>query len=156
MDFSKILKLGQSVHCVGFGDATVQQFPEENNDSIVLFFAENNCHRSIHPDGKYINKNSMTAIYPNLDSVKKFYPDAETAWEHFTLNLVELYKRSDQLKPFDRVLVRNYLSEPWIPQIFSYMSNRTTDTNKDRIYFKCIGGSYNYCIPFDESLNGKI
>ena len=48
------------------------------------------------------------------------------------------------LKPFDKVLVRDYIDEKWIPSIFGCYE----DENEDFPYF-CLTGCYRYCIPYE-------
>lgn len=57
------------------------------------------------------------------------------------------------LKPFDRVLVRNYYDAKWFTSFFSYLSD---NKNEDDFYVATNGFSYKYCIPFNEETKHLI
>lgn len=53
-----------------------------------------------------------------------------------------------ELKPFDRVLVRDYENQNWIPRFFEKYTN-----SKD-YRFRCMNGSsWKYCVPYDGNEN---
>lgn len=57
-----------------------------------------------------------------------------------------------ELKPFDRVLVRNRNTQRWDADLFGFKSDGVN------IFYHCVGGSWNFCIPYigNESLLGTI
>lgn len=53
-------------------------------------------------------------------------------------------KKECEFKPFDRVLVRDYENQNWMPRFFEKYSN-----SKD-YHFRCMNGSsWKYCIPYE-------
>lgn len=54
----------------------------------------------------------------------------------------------DELKPFDKVLVRDSESDKWRANLFGYI-------DKDK-YYHCVYANWAYCIPYigNESLLG--
>jgi len=70
------------------------------------------------------------------------------AWDAEKKQIVDLETKVDELKPFDKVLVRNDKEDQWSANIFSYQVG-------DMYY--CLGECYwRYCIPYigNESLLG--
>lgn len=70
------------------------------------------------------------------------------AWDAEKKQIVDLEPKVDELKPFDKVLVRNDKEDQWSANIFSYQVG-------DMYY--CLGECYwRYCIPYigNESLLG--
>lgn len=69
------------------------------------------------------------------------------AWDSEKKQVVDL-KPNVELKPFDRVLVRNCKSENWRANLFGYI-------DKDGFYC-CVWANWAYCIPYigNESLLG--
>ena len=49
------------------------------------------------------------------------------------------------LQPFDKVLVRNYNSEKWKVQLFSYIIE-----DEERYPYFCINNPYQCCIPYND------
>lgn len=69
------------------------------------------------------------------------------AWDAKKKAIVDL-KPNIELKPFDRVLVRDFESQAWQVSLFSYKDSDS--------YYCCNGCSWNQCIPYigNESLLG--
>ena len=67
------------------------------------------------------------------------------AWDAVKKQIIDL-KPKIELKPFDRVLVRNRNTQRWDADLFGFKS----------IFYHCVGGSWNFCIPYigNESLLG--
>lgn len=67
------------------------------------------------------------------------------AWDAEKKQIIDL-KPKIELKPFDRVLVRNRNTQRWDADLFGFKS----------IFYHCVGGSWNFCIPYigNESLLG--
>ena len=53
----------------------------------------------------------------------------------------------------DKVVVRNSISEKWTLDFFSYCELNSKFSKK---IFHCVGGSWNYCIPFNEATKQLI
>ena len=68
-------------------------------------------------------------------------------WDSDKKAIVDL-KPKVELKPFDRVLVRDFESQAWQVSLFSYKDSDS--------YYCCNGCSWNQCIPYigNESLLG--
>ena len=54
-----------------------------------------------------------------------------------------------EFNPFDRVLVRDSSNTRWKPRLFAWHS---VEYNGDYPFETTAGGSYRYCIPYDEDL----
>lgn len=61
-------------------------------------------------------------------------------WDAEKKQIVDLKPKFDELKPFDRVLVRNCKSENWRANLFGYI-------DKDGFYC-CVWANWAYCIPY--------
>lgn len=86
----------------------------------------------------------LLRLYPARDDEKKELFDALAkvgkAWDVDKKQIVDL-KPKVELKPFDRVLVRNCKSENWRANLFSYI-------DKDGFYC-CVWANWAYCIPYE-------
>ena len=71
------------------------------------------------------------------------------AWDAEKKMIVGLPPKFDELKPFDKVLVRDDKEEQWFANIFSY---------RHRDMYYCLGECYRYCIPYEgnEKLLGTM
>lgn len=49
------------------------------------------------------------------------------------------------LKPFDKILVRDDFSQKWTVDMFSYY-----DPEEDDYHYVCVGSHYRYCLPYNE------
>ena len=63
------------------------------------------------------------------------------AWDAEKKQIVDLKPNIDELKPFDKVLVRDSKSSKWRANLFSHK-------NIDEPYY-CVYASWNYCIPYE-------
>lgn len=96
--------------------------------------------------GKYrIDKDEITEIRLATDSEKQQLFDALAkkgkAWDAEKKQIVDL-KPKVELKPFDKVLVRNCYTQRWRVNFFSSIT-------KEGCYI-CASGSWNECIPYNE------
>ena len=62
------------------------------------------------------------------------------AWDAETKAIVGLKPKFDELKPFDKVLVRDSESDKWRANLFGYI-----DKNE---YYHCVYANWVYCIPY--------
>ena len=62
------------------------------------------------------------------------------AWDVEKKMIVGLPPKFDELKPFDKVLVRDDKEDRWFANIFSY---------RHRDMYYCLGECYRYCIPYE-------
>lgn len=109
---------------------------------------------------EYIYINQVEGeFFSRISRIKRFATDSEKqqlfdalekegkAWDAEKKQIVDL-KPKVELKPFDRVLVRNCKSENWRANLFGYI-------DKDGFYC-CVWANWAYCIPYigNESLLG--
>lgn len=109
---------------------------------------------------EYIYINQVEGeFFSRISRIKRFATDSEKqqlfdalekegkAWDAEKKQIVDL-KPKVELKPFDRVLVRNCKSENWRANLFGYI-------DKDGFYY-CVWANWAYCIPYigNESLLG--
>lgn len=64
------------------------------------------------------------------------------AWDAEKKMIVNL-KPKIELKPFDKVLVRNQKTEEWSANIFSH-----TDKTDEYLDYVCVNGRWEFCIPY--------
>lgn len=71
------------------------------------------------------------------------------AWDAEKKMIVNL-KPKIELKPFDKVLVRNRNTQRWHADLFGFKSDGVN------VFYHCVGSSWNFCIPYigNESLLG--
>ena len=71
-------------------------------------------------------------------------------WDAGKKQIVDLKQKVDELKPFDKVLVRDYLEDKWMPNFFSCYDGTS------EYKYGCIAGNSDnvvfskYCIPYNE------
>ena len=110
-------------------------------------------------DDKYtLDEYGNTKVHYSLrlatDSEKQQLFDALAkkgkAWDAEKKQIVDLKPKVDELKPFDKVLVRDSESDKWRANLFDYI-------DKDG-YYHCVYANWAYCIPYigNESLLGTI
>lgn len=81
-------------------------------------------------EGKWCDtKQSECLLFPSKDN---------RDWNKFN-------RPVNTLKSFDKVLVRDYIDEKWIPSIFGCYED---EVDADFTYV-CINGRYRYCIPYE-------
>lgn len=136
--------------------------PQIGNNLIFIFRAKDvekyYCHAyldgniAIVNDDSYCKKDFCTAR-PSTEEEQKQLFDALAkkgkAWDAVKKQIVDL-KPKIELKPFDRVLVRNRNTQRWDADLFGFKSDGVN------IFYHCVGGSWNFCIPYigNESLLG--
>ena len=71
------------------------------------------------------------------------------AWDAVKKQIIDL-KPKIELKPFDKVLVRNRNTQRWHADLFGFKSDGVN------VFYHCVGSSWNFCIPYigNESLLG--
>jgi hypothetical protein len=89
---------------------------------------------SFNPYGKYVN-NGDVMIYPSKEN---------RDWSTFKVEKPKW--NPDTLQPFDKVLVRDVVSQYWCGNLYLY-----TDKETDSEYpYSCINDSAKYCIPYNK------
>ena len=106
----------------------------------------------------YFNNIGIKGIILNEDNIEKdkflniintectlFCSRDQRDWSKFS---APWYKKErfdpKTLKPFDRVLARDYIRKTWTCDLFSHI------IEQDICPYKCAGNSYNHCIPYNE------
>lgn len=101
-------------------------------------------------DDKYtLDEYGNTKVHYSLrlatDSEKQQLFDALAkkgkAWDAEKKQIVDLKPKVDELKPFDKVLVRDSESDKWRANLFGYI-------DKDG-YYHCVYVNWAYCIPYE-------
>ncbi len=98
-----------------------------------------------------INNFLLSRLYPAREDEKKELFDAlakkDKAWDAEKKQIIDL-KPNVELKPFDKVLVRDSKSDNWRANLFGYI-------DEDE-YYHCVYANWVYCIPYagNESLLG--
>ena len=112
----------------------------------------NECKDSIYFD-TFATKLRERNIHLATNSEKQQLFDALAkegkAWDVEKKKIVGLPPKFDELKPFDKVLVRDDKEDLWFANIFSY---------RHRDMYYCLGECYRYCIPYEgnEKLLGTM
>ena len=104
---------------------------------------------------EYIYINQVKGeFFSRISRIKRFATDSEKqqlfdalakegkAWDAEKKQIVDLKPKVDELKPFDKVLVRDSKSDNWRANLFSYIG-------KDG-YYHCVYANWAYCIPYNE------
>lgn len=102
-------------------------------------------HSELVEDNEPIDDFFLTRLYPAREDEKKELFDALAkkgkAWDAEKKKVVDL-KPKVELKPFDKVLVRNYDYNAWQISLFGYK-------NSLNCYYCCNGSSWIQCIPYE-------
>ena len=103
--------------------------------------------------GRYrIGKDEITEIRLATEAEKQQLFSAlkkeGKAWDSEKKQIVDLKTKVDELKPFDKVLVRDFEDQAWQVSLFSYKDSDS--------YYCCNGCAWDQCIPYigNESLLG--
>ena len=107
------------------------------------------CHKDSKEEavlGLWLNKNDSDELRLATNSEKQQLFDALAkegkAWDAEKKMIVNL-KPKIELKPFDKVLVRNQKTEEWSANIFSH-----TDKTDEYLDYVCVNGRWEFCIPY--------
>ncbi|MGL5913101.1 MAG: hypothetical protein ACRCZB_02965 [Bacteroidales bacterium] len=133
LDLVELLKgcEGEEIYCTIYGEVKVGHVFKEAIYSICvitpagdapIFTRFGELHESV---GECI-------LFPSKDQRdwNKWKAEREAKMEH-------------QFKPFDKVLVRDYEGVEWECSFYSHKVER------DSYVYKCLGSSWNYCIPYE-------
>ena len=141
VDLTKILKdcpEGTKLYTTIWGEVTFIEV-SENVCNLYPIIIYNECdHVGLTKDGRYlINKqDSECILFPSKD---------QRDWSKFTAPWYKKEKFDHKtLKPFDRVLVRNYKTTKWRCDHFSHFDGDN--------YNPCVASccSYTFCIPYND------
>lgn len=124
------------------GDKLIYLFKAEDNEKYYGHaFLDGNI--AIVNEDSYCQKEFSTAR-PSTEEEKQQLFEALAkegkAWDADKKAIVGLKPKVDELKPFDKVLVRDSKSDNWRANLFSYIG-------KDG-YYHCVYANWVYCIPY--------
>mgnify|MGYP004627142137 CR=1 FL=1 len=128
MNIAEILKKcpeGTELYSPIFGEV---KFSEIQPDDMIVVIIKNNRKKVFFKDGSY-SEYGECVLFPSkkqLDWIKFIVSDP-----------------SHQLKPFDKVLVRDSDNCNWVCDIFSHLEE------KEGCIFACIGTWWRQCIPYE-------
>ena len=141
IDLTKILKdcpIGTKLYSTLCGEVKLKKV---ENDKYPIGIENNDGDRFwLTKDGKYIfgsGSDGECILFPSKE---------QRDWSKFT---APWYKKEkfdpNTLKPFDRVLVRDYSDNEWVCSIFSHIQQEYS------FHYVCITNSnWKYCIPYNE------
>lgn len=108
----------------------------EDNPIYPIVLILNGGHKYLTSDGK---------LYNQFDGECILFPSREERdWSKFKQKKNKFDPKT--LKPFDRVLVRDFAGTEWSCELFSYIENIKNQEES----FVCIYSNYNFCIPYNE------
>ena len=135
------------------GDIVIQGVPKGINVYIIKNCIDKidnkyNYYARYNTQDKEIDYNDWSHISPfakfATDSEKQQLFDALAkegkAWDAEKKAIVGLKPKFDELKPFDKVLVRDSKSDKWRANLFAYISEDG--------YYCCVYAFWVYCIPY--------
>ena len=139
IDLTEILKdcpKGTKFYTSIFGEVEFDSIDDDKIYPIIIRLSENNT-ESLTADGK---------MYENLDGECILFPSREQrSWSEFTAPWIKKERFDPKtLKPFDRVLVRNYCDSRWTCSFFSFISLN------EKFPYICLSSGWKYCIPYNE------
>lgn len=123
----------------------------QDDEHIYRYVTMLENHSLIIEKGSYFTKPKDYSIRYATEEEKQQLFDALAkegkAWDAEKKQIVDL-KPKIELKPFDKVLVRDHKSDNWRANLFSHI-------DKNGCHY-CVWASWNYCIPYEgnESLLG--
>lgn len=139
IDLTKILKdcpKGWIFYSSIFGEVKFVGIEEDNIYPIVFESCiGSNC--TTTKEGKhYVEYDGECTLFPSKE---------QRDWSKFTASWQNEKKFNPKtLKPFDKVLVRDYATEKWWCTLFSHIEE------SDVYRYKSVGSSYRCCIPFND------
>ena len=140
IDLTKILKncpRGTKLYTPIWGEVTFVEVGEQPYDKLypIRIYNEYDNYINLAKDGRYLihKQDSECILFPSKDQrdwskfVAPWYK--EKKFDHKTLN------------PFDKVLVRDNINNPWVCDHFSYINHANICITTDRC---------KYCIPYND------
>lgn len=123
----------------GISDSEVFPITTTNSRNIPCAFTKEGFYNDAYTDAECL-------LFPSKD---------QRDWSKFTATWYKKERKGkfdpNTLKPFDKVLVRDYCTDEWIAQIFT----RYFKYRKYPFVDICLN-SYTYCIPFNEETKHLI
>lgn len=143
------------------GDILSIQEDEEYYHTILIFkggadvYVYFDCFHRALTYGTKVDENEKSIYHLATEEEKQQLFDAlakeNKTWDAEKKAIVDL-KPKVELKPFDKVLVRDRKTYHWEVDLFGFK------TEGPNIVYHCVGGSWKFCIPYigNESLLGTI
>ena len=131
---------GTKLYSTAFGDVYFYGISNNEEYPIGIAVAGNSDYRTLTCDGKlWRDYGGECILFPSKE---------QRDWSKFT---APWYKKDrfdpKTLKPFDKVLVRDFAGTEWSCDLFSYIENIKSQEES----FICTGGvSFNFCIPYND------
>lgn len=125
------------------GDKLIYLFKAEDDKKYYGHaFLDGNI--AIVNDDSYCQKDFCTARPSTEEEKQQLFGELAKkgkAWDAEKKEVVDLKPKVDELKPFDKVLVRDSESDKWRANLFGYI-------DKDK-YYHCVYANWVYCIPYE-------
>ena len=142
IDLTKILKdcpKGTKLYTSNFGEVKFQQIGIYNEYPIIVEL-KTGAFEGFTPDGKLLsNHNGECVLFPSKD---------QRDWSKFTAPWYKNEKFDPKtLKPFDKVLVRDYDSDFWR---CSFYSHKRKEEEITTYRYETPDNSYAFCIPYND------
>ena len=129
------------------GDKLIYLFKAEDDEKYYGHaFLDGNI--AIVNEDSYCPKDFCTARPSTEEEKQQLFSALEKGgkrWNPVTKQIEDLPKKYE-LKPFDKVLVRDFGDEEWKADFFSH--NRFANASYYR--FSCVGNKWRHCIPYNE------
>ena len=143
IDLTKILKdcpKGFKLYSTIFGPVTFVTLDLEENQrfQIIVQVVQDETEESFTREGKYLTqyRDAECCLFPSKD---------QRNWSKFKAPWYKKDKFDPKtLKPFDRVLVRDYCNMEWSCGIFSNIKQEGS------LPYVCIGSEWERCIPYND------
>ena len=137
IDLTKILKdcpCGTKLYSTIYGYVTFCYIDKSAEYPIILT-AEGGCYSSVSADGRnYVDFDGECTLFPSRE---------QRDWSKFNAPWYKKEKFDPKtLKPFDKVLVRNFTDSKWGCNIFSHILQIDS--------YMCLYASWRYCIPYND------
>lgn len=135
MNIAEILKhceTGMKLYSPIYGDLSLESvYTANNNYPIYCSVLRSGKTVSFTKDGRCHKTDAEPTLFPSK---------TQRDWSKFVFTDK---KTKCQLKPFDKVLVRNDANKKWSINLFSYYDE------EDKLFpYVCLDGCYHYCIPY--------
>ena len=140
IDLTKILKdcpKGWKFYSSVCGEVEFEKIKKESEYPIVLITKhDNNCNTK--SDGRYYGEynDGECILFPSKE--QRDWSKFEAPW----------YKKDrfdpKTLKPFDKVIVKDYSDDGWKVDFYSHKDTSMT------YHYRCIGETYRCCIPYND------
>ena len=124
---------GTKLYSTIYGEVELNEININSSEPIYILGRHGEV--SLAEDGRlYCSCNGECTLFPSKD---------QRDWSKFKPKKPKFDPKT--LQPFDKVLVRNFNSEKWKIQLFSYIIE-----DEERYPYFCINNPYQCCIPYND------